>query len=164
MVDGIWQRGRWAALLLIWAGAMIWTAATLRRLPAWQVATRGSMVALTELRAMQGELARYDAHVRDVQSAAVAGAPPLASLVGRELPGVKVDDQRERVQELDSGWAVREVDLVFRDVALSGVLALASAAERESVPRQLVACEIKASAHTPGRGDANLTIATIERR
>lgn len=164
MADGMLQRGRLAALIALWALAMTWTASTLRRLPAWQRDTRGSMAALTELRAMQAEMARLDARVQAVQGAASAGAPPLAALLAREMPGIKADDMRERIQDLQPGWVLREVDLVLRDVTLSGALALASAAERDALPRKLVACELNASSHTPGRGNASLTLATIERR
>lgn len=152
-----------AAVLIVWVVAAGWSWRTLSGLRAWQEAAQRRSGEVAALRTLADEAASLDACVEAVQLAARQRRPAAPStLVARLLPGLQPEDVRERTTALDDGWTQQEVEYAFRDAPAAGVLALASESERMQPPWRVEAFELRASAHSPGRGDALLVFSTIQ--
>lgn len=148
---------------VVWVLALGASWRTLSGLGAWRASAERRHDDLVTLRGLGETAMSLQAQVEAVRARGAAGVPALQPVLEQAFPGMQPEDLRTRVIDLDEGWVRQEVEVALRDADASHVLAVVREVEDAHAPWRLASLELRASAHTPGRGDALLVFGAISR-
>lgn len=155
-----WAVPALAAALL--AGALGWTAGTVRsaRALAGRLETRSADLA--EIRGLERSLQRSDARIAELRRAGSAALVSPAELFARMSPDLPPPTADERAAPGGGpGWRARRVDLAFQDIPLPAFGAWLAACENLLPPWRAVRVRIEPGSGA-NRGRVALSLEGIE--
>ena len=135
---------------------------TVAMLRARAVQCRDRLQQLEQLQMIEERSQRAEGARAMVRAAAgAAGEADLEARLKAVSPGVRVE-MRRRTNALGDGWTVCENEFELEDAPLEPVLEAVTALEQERPPWRLSACDIRASASTPGNGHVVLILTRLQ--